>query len=76
MDDLQARELVTRVDALLEEVEAFPDPAGETALAVLTPVGGKLNQGLKLALQARLRQRLGIAVVELGRLNQRISVSM
>ena len=27
MDDLQARELVTRVDALLEEVEAFPDPA-------------------------------------------------
>ena len=27
MDDLQARELVTRVDALLEEVEAFGDPA-------------------------------------------------
>ena len=27
MDDLQARELVTRVDALLEEVEAFSDPA-------------------------------------------------
>src|SRR5688572_22761416 len=27
MDDLQARELVTRVDVLLEEVEAFPDPA-------------------------------------------------
>ena len=27
MDDLQARELVSRVDALLEEVEAFSDPA-------------------------------------------------
>ena len=27
MDDLRARELVTRVDALLEEVEAFGDPA-------------------------------------------------
>jgi Fe-S cluster biogenesis protein NfuA/nitrite reductase/ring-hydroxylating ferredoxin subunit len=26
MDDLQARELVSRVDALLEEVEAFSDP--------------------------------------------------
>ena len=36
------------------------DPAGETGLAVLTPFGGKLHQALKLAIQARLRQRLGI----------------
>ena len=43
-------------------IEAFRDPAGEIGLAVLTPFGGKLHQALKLALQARLRERLGIAV--------------
>ena len=43
-------------------IETFRDPAGEIGLAVLTPFGGKLHQALKLALQARLRQRLGIAV--------------
>jgi ATP-dependent helicase Lhr and Lhr-like helicase len=43
-------------------VETFRDPAGELGLAVLTPFGGKLHQALKLALQARLRHRLGISV--------------
>ena len=43
-------------------IESFRDPAGETGLAVLSPFGGKLHQGLKLILQARLRQRLGVAV--------------
>ncbi|HMB05055.1 MAG TPA: DEAD/DEAH box helicase, partial [Isosphaeraceae bacterium] len=43
-------------------IEAFRDPAGEVGLAVLTPFGGKLHQALKLALQARLRARLGISV--------------
>ncbi len=41
-------------------VESFIDQAGETGLAVLTPFGGKLHQGLKLVLQARLKQRFGI----------------
>lgn len=39
-------------------VESFRDPAGETALAVLSPFG-RLHQGLKLALLARVRQRYG-----------------
>ena len=43
-------------------VETFLDPAGEIGLAVLTPFGGKLHHALKLALQARLRERLGITV--------------
>ena len=41
-------------------VETFRDPAGELGLAVLSPFGGKLHQGLKLALLGRIRQRLGI----------------
>ena len=41
-------------------VEAFRDPAGEMALAVLTPFGGKLHLALKFALLARLRDRLGL----------------
>jgi len=41
-------------------IEAYRDQAGETGLAVLTPFGGKLHQALKLAIQARLRQRLGM----------------
>ncbi len=41
-------------------VETFQDPAGETGLAVLCPLGGKINLALKLALQGRLRQRLGV----------------
>jgi ATP-dependent Lhr-like helicase len=43
-------------------IETFRDPAGEMGLAVLTPLGGKFHHALKLALQARLRHRLGIAV--------------
>jgi Fe-S cluster biogenesis protein NfuA/nitrite reductase/ring-hydroxylating ferredoxin subunit len=47
MDDLQARELVARVDGLLEEVEAFPDPAArdkttELVGALLDLYGGGL----------------------------------
>jgi ATP-dependent Lhr-like helicase len=41
-------------------VETFRDPAGEVGLAVLTPFGAKLHLGLRLAIQGRLRQRLGI----------------
>ena len=41
-------------------VETFTDPAGEVGLAVLCPLGGKINLALKLALSGRLRQRLGI----------------
>ncbi len=43
-------------------IESFHDPSGEVGLAVLTPFGGKLHQGLKIVLQSRLRERLGIAV--------------
>ncbi len=43
-------------------VESFTDPAGEVGLAVLCPLGGKINMALKLALQGRLRQRLGITL--------------
>jgi ATP-dependent Lhr-like helicase len=43
-------------------IEAFRDPAGEVGLALLTPFGGTLHQGLKLVLQARLRERFGITV--------------
>jgi ATP-dependent Lhr-like helicase len=41
-------------------IEAFPDQAGELSLAVLTPFGGKLHLGLKLALLGRIRGRLGL----------------
>ena len=41
-------------------LETFRDPAGETGLAVLCPLGGKINMALKLALQGRIRQRLGV----------------
>jgi ATP-dependent Lhr-like helicase len=43
-------------------IETFRDPAGELGLVVLTPFGGKLHHALKLVLQARLRERLGISV--------------
>ena len=43
-------------------IETFRDPAGEVGLAVLSPFGGRLHMALKLALQGRLRQRLGISV--------------
>jgi len=41
-------------------IETFRDPTGEVGLAVLCPLGSKINMALKLALQGRLRQRLGI----------------
>ncbi len=41
-------------------IESFPDQSGELALAVLTPFGGKLHLGLKLALLGRLRRRFGL----------------
>lgn len=46
-------------------VETYRDPAGELGLAVLTPFGGKFHHALKLALQARLRDRLGISIASL-----------
>ena len=41
-------------------VETFRDPAGELDLAVLSPFGGRMHQGLKLALLGRIRERYGI----------------
>ncbi len=46
-------------------VEAFVDPTGETALAVLHPAGTALHHALKLVLVDRLQQRLGIEVAAL-----------
>ena len=43
-------------------VETFLDPAGELGLAVLSVLGGRLNQAIRLLIQARLRQRLGVLV--------------
>jgi ATP-dependent Lhr-like helicase len=42
-------------------IETFPDQTGELGLAVLTPFGGKLHLGLKLALLGRIRERLGVS---------------
>ncbi len=41
-------------------IEAFPDQTGELGLAILTPFGGTLHLGLKLALLGRIRRRLGL----------------
>jgi ATP-dependent Lhr-like helicase len=41
-------------------VEAFRDPAGEVALAVMSPWGGRFHQALKLILQCRIEERIGI----------------
>jgi ATP-dependent Lhr-like helicase len=46
-------------------VETFRDPAGELGLAVLTPYGARFHNALRLLLQARLRDRLGISVASL-----------
>ncbi|ODU00310.1 MAG: hypothetical protein ABS79_03595, partial [Planctomycetes bacterium SCN 63-9] len=43
-------------------IESFRDPAGELGLAILTTFGGKVNHGLKLAIQAKFRNRFGIVV--------------
>ena len=58
----QVRQAGAAPDDRTVVIETFKDPAGEVGLAVLTPFGGKLHLGLKLALQARLRRRLGIDV--------------
>jgi len=58
----QVRQAGAAPDDRTVVIEAFKDPTGEVGLAVLTPFGGKLHLGLKLALQARLRRRLGIDV--------------
>ena len=41
-------------------VETFTDPAGELGLAVLSPFGGRIHQGLKLALLGRISERFGL----------------
>jgi ATP-dependent helicase Lhr and Lhr-like helicase len=41
-------------------VETFRDPSGEMGLVVLSPFGSKFHHALKLAMQGRLRERLGI----------------
>ncbi len=43
-------------------VETYRDEAGELGLAVLSPFGSRRHHALKLALQARLRRRLGVEV--------------
>ncbi|MFM1800825.1 MAG: hypothetical protein RJA81_177, partial [Planctomycetota bacterium] len=40
-------------------IEAFRDPSGEVALAVLSPWGGRFHQALKLVLQNRLNEQYG-----------------
>jgi ATP-dependent Lhr-like helicase len=40
-------------------VETFRDPLGDWQMVVLTPFGNRLHLALRLALEARLRQRLG-----------------
>lgn len=46
-------------DDLTIIVEAFADPTGEIALAVMSPWGGRVHQALKIVLQSRLFERLG-----------------
>jgi ATP-dependent helicase Lhr and Lhr-like helicase len=40
-------------------VEAFRDPLGDWQIAILSPLGSRLHFALRLALEARLRERLG-----------------
>jgi ATP-dependent helicase Lhr and Lhr-like helicase len=46
-------------------VETFRDQTGELGLAVLSPFGSKFHHALKLVLQGRLRERLGIELASL-----------
>ncbi len=46
-------------------VETFTDPAGETGLVILSPLGNKHNHALKLVMVESLRRRLGIEVAAL-----------
>ena len=45
----------------LELAEASRDPLGDWQVIVLSPFGSRLHLALRLALEARLRQRLGYA---------------
>src|SRR6202007_3076249 len=58
----QARHAGAGPDDRTGLIESFRAPAGELGLALLSPFGSRLHQALKLVLQARLRERLGIAV--------------
>jgi ATP-dependent Lhr-like helicase len=42
-------------------IESFLDQAGELSLAVLSPFGGRVHHGLKLALSGRIRDRFGMS---------------
>jgi Fe-S cluster biogenesis protein NfuA/nitrite reductase/ring-hydroxylating ferredoxin subunit len=65
MDDLQARELVARVDALLEEVEAFPDEAArDKATELVGALLGLYGDGLT-RLVARVADPAALADDEL-----------
>jgi ATP-dependent Lhr-like helicase len=46
-------------------VETYRDQSGELGLVVLSPFGSKFHHALKLALQGRLRERLGIDLASL-----------
>ncbi len=46
-------------------VETYRDQTGELGLVVLSPFGSKFHHALKLALQGRLRERLGIELASL-----------
>lgn len=70
LDEDSSRDLIRFIDrqkrvagALPDDrtilVEAFRDPTGEVALAILSPWGGRVHQALKLVLQSRLFDQLG-----------------
>jgi ATP-dependent Lhr-like helicase len=46
-------------------IESFIDSTGEVGLAVLCPLGSKINHAIKLILLAQIRDRLGIAAAAL-----------
>jgi len=71
LDDLAARNLVQYLDEEREVagalptdrrivVERFRDELGDWRLVVLSPFGGRVHAPLTLAIEARLRDRLGI----------------
>ncbi len=71
LDETAARDLCRMIDRQMRQagaapddrtilVEAFRDPAGEIALAVMSPWGGRFHQALKLILQSRIEERVGI----------------
>src|SRR5688572_2721679 len=65
MDDLQAREQVARVDALLEEVEGFADPAArDTATELVAALLDLYGEGIE-RLASRVPDRAALAQDEL-----------